>query len=71
MAEALTLASYIIGNLPGWISAGMDVYQLFVNTQALIASNAGPGADDWNALDAKAKALSATVQDTSLDQKPA
>lgn len=71
MGAAFTLASFIIGNLPGWISSGMDVWQLYQNTKAVIDDNKGPGADAWNALDAKANELSATIHDTSYDRKPA
>ncbi len=63
----LALATYIIANIPAWTEAGMNVYELYVKTKAVIDDNKGPGADDWNALDEQAKALQAIVRDTSRD----
>ncbi len=67
METAFALASFIIGNIDNWSKAGIAVYDLYQRTQAVIDDNKGPGADDWNALDAQAKALQAIVRDTSRD----
>lgn len=67
MPIVLGLVSAVMANLPGMISAGMDVYELFTKTKAVIDSNKGPGADEWNALDAQVTALQAQVRDTSGD----
>lgn len=67
MPAILALVTEVMANLPGMISAGMDVYALFTKTKAVIAANIGPGNDDWNALDAQVKALQTTVRDTSGD----
>lgn len=67
MGSVLALASFVINNLPGWIDAGMDVYDLYTHTKAVIDDNKGPGADDWNALDAQAQDLQAKVRDPSTD----
>lgn len=67
MGTALALATFVIGNLPAWIKAGMDVYELYTKTQAVIDDNKGPGQDEWNALDAQARTLQAIVRDTSRD----
>jgi hypothetical protein len=63
----LELATLIITQLPKWAAAGVEVYDLYTKTQAVIDANKGPGADDWNALDEQAKALQAIVRDTSGD----
>ncbi len=63
----LALATYILANIEPWAEAGMNVYELYVKTQAVIDGNKGPGADEWNALDDKAKALQSIVRDTSRD----
>jgi hypothetical protein len=67
MGTAFALASFVIGNLHNWIGAGVDVYELYQKTQAVIDDNKGPGADEWNALDEKARALQSIVRDTSRD----
>lgn len=63
----LALVAAVLAQLPAMISAGMDVYDLFTKTKAVIDSNKGPGNDDWNALDAQVAALQAVVRDTSGD----
>ena len=67
MPVVLGLVSAVMANLPAMIGAGIDVYDLFTKTKAVIHANTGPGADDWNALDAQVKALQAQVRDTSGD----
>lgn len=67
MPVILALVTEVVANLPSMISAGMDVYELFTKTKAVIDANAGPGADDWNALDAQVATLQAQVRDTSGD----
>lgn len=67
MPIILALVTEVVANLPGMISAGMDVYALFTKTKAVIDANKAPGADDWNALDAQVAALQAQVRDTSGD----
>ena len=67
MEAAFALAAFVIDNLPGWIDAGVKVYDLYEKTRAVIDSNKGPGADDWNELDARAAELEARINDTSKD----
>lgn len=67
MPVILALVTEVVANLPGMISAGMNVYELFTKTKAVIDANKGPSADDWNSLDAQVAALQAQVRDTSGD----
>lgn len=67
VAAAFALASFVIERLPGWIGTVENVYELYVHTRAVIDANKGPGQDDWNALDDRAAALEARVNDTSKD----
>lgn len=63
----LALVTAILAQLPSMIGAGMDVYDLYTKTRAVIDANKGPGNDDWNALDAQVAALQVPVRDTSGD----
>lgn len=67
MKLMLSLVTAVVAKLPGWIAAGEDVYDIYTRTQAVIDANKGPGADEWNALDAQTKLLQAQVRDTSGD----
>lgn len=63
----LELVAAIVAKLPTMISAGMDVYDLYAKTRAVIDANKGPTEADWNALDAQVAALQVAVRDTSQD----
>lgn len=67
MGSVFALASLVLEYAPKWIDAGMDAYELYTKTQAVIDEHRVPGNAEWDALDAKVKALQAIVRDTSHD----
>lgn len=64
------LVSYLLTNRDKLFAAGLDLYDLYTKVQAVIDQHRVPNDPEWDALDAQAKELQASVRDTSGDYKP-
>jgi hypothetical protein len=67
MGALVPLLTQLVSAAPGWIKAGIDVYEMWQNVDAVIAENKVVGDPAWDELDASVAKHKAEFENAAKD----
>ncbi len=67
MGALVPLLTQLVAAAPGWIKAGIDVWEMWSNVDAVIAENKVVGDPAWDALDASVAKHKADFENAAKD----